>query len=218
MLFRTNAKENLLRSILPASIIPKMINGENPIDKYENVTIIFADMVGFTKWSADNQPSEVAEMLVDVFSRFDALVTRSEAEKIKTIGDAYMIAIGTPNTVEDTATVGVDLAMDMRDAMRRYADFSGTPLHIRIGIHCGPVVAGVIGTSRLSFDIWGDAVNVASRIESTGISDSICVSQQVKDNLKGEYIWGETRTIHAKGKGELVSHELLDPQIKGEGE
>ncbi|MCE9499746.1 MAG: adenylate/guanylate cyclase domain-containing protein, partial [Leptospira sp.] len=170
--------ERLLLNMLPASIAERLKNGEKTIaDHHATVTILFADIVGFTSLSAKVPPVEVVSLLNEIFSQFDALTERSGAEKIKTIGDAYMAVAGIPDGTDNHPELMARLSLDMVAAIREINTSGLGPLDIRIGLHSGSVVAGVIGTSKFLYDIWGDTVNTASRMESHGIPGEIQVTE-----------------------------------------
>ena len=160
----------LLLNVLPRSIADRLKRGERVIaDHYDEVTILFADVVDFTPFAAQETPARVVAVLNEVFSRFDTLAERHGLEKIKTIGDAYMVVAGAPEPRADHASVIVDMALEMLDVAASIEPTPGSPLRLRIGIASGPAVAGVIGHRKFSYDVWGDAVNLASRMESTGV-------------------------------------------------
>jgi class 3 adenylate cyclase len=197
----------LLRNVLPDPIIDRLNAGERLIaDRHDDVTVLFSDLVGFTRISADMPVVEVVSSLNAMFSAFDAACTRLEVEKIKTIGDAYMAAAGIPGTSERSVMACVGLALAMLDAVAQ----AGPPWQVRIGIHRGPVVAGVIGTSKYVYDLWGDAVNMASRLETTALDGSIHVSEAVAEVLavSGPLADGPAFTLEARGPVELKGKGL----------
>jgi class 3 adenylate cyclase len=162
--------ERLLLNVLPAPIAARLKAGELVIaDAFPDVTVLFADIVDFTRRSQRIGPAQVVAVLNELFSAFDELAQRHGLEKIKTIGDAYMVAGGLPNPQPDHAEAIAEMALAIRDEVARRTDPSGQPLQVRIGIDTGPVEAGVIGTSKFSYDLWGDTVNTASRMESHGV-------------------------------------------------
>jgi class 3 adenylate cyclase len=173
--------DRLLLNILPASVSARLRRGEQPIaDEYPAVSVLFADIVGFTPLAAQLSPAEVIDLLGGLFTDFDALVAERGLEKIKTIGDAYMAAGGLPEPLADHAIRVVDLGLAMIETATRHAQ-EGRDLGLRVGIHSGPVMGGVIGTHKFAFDIWGDTVNVASRLESHGARNRVHVSRATRD-------------------------------------
>jgi class 3 adenylate cyclase len=177
--------DRLLLNILPASVSARLREGEQRIaDEYPAVSVLFADIVGFTPLAAQLSPAEMIDLLGGLFTEFDALVAERGLEKIKTIGDAYMAAGGLPEPIPDHAARVVDLGLAMIEAASRHAR-DGQELGLRVGIHSGPVVGGVIGTHKFAFDIWGDTVNVASRLESHGAPNRVHVSRATR-NLAGD--------------------------------
>lgn len=176
----------LLLNILPPKIAERLKNQEPLIADYcPNVTVLFADIVGFTAFSRDAGPTELVELLNDLFSRFDDLVEKHRVEKIKTIGDGYMAVAGLAHhrNAEQAAIVMAKLSLDMHAAFTTFCKMRELDLSLRIGLHSGPVVAGVIGTRKFSFDLWGDTVNVASRIETACPNDQILITKQTRDLL-----------------------------------
>ena len=201
--------ESLLLNILPQSIAERLKNENGLIaDSFPDATILFADIVGFTEISSKVSPEKLVGMLNDVFSKFDTLAERYGLEKIKTIGDAYMIVAGLPTPHSDHPQSVADMALDMVEEIAALSDESSLKLGIRIGIHSGPVVAGVIGLKKFIYDIWGDAVNLASRMESHGIEGKIQVSEEFYNRTKNSYIFEERGAILIKGKGELRTYFL----------
>jgi adenylate cyclase len=205
--------DDLLLNILPAPIAARLkIKLENIADGYDDVTVLFADIVNFTPMSATADPVAVVQKLNEVFSDFDALAARHGLEKIKTIGDAYMVAGGLPQPLPGHCQAVAAFAMDIVNAMARHTSWDGEPMHIRVGINCGPVVAGVIGRQKFIYDLWGDTVNVASRMESAGLSSEIQVTEAVKQRLEGRYGFTQRGPIEVKGKG-LMTTYLLHPIV-----
>lgn len=194
--------ENLLLNILPQEIAAILKDRNQTIaDHFEGVSILFADIVNFTPLSASMTAVEVVELLNDVFSYFDSLVEKYELEKIKTIGDAYMVAAGIPRPRTDHAHVLARMALDM--CAFRYDRLESRTLEFRIGINSGPVVAGVIGRKKFIYDLWGDAVNTASRMESHGSAGRIQITRSTYELLKDTFICEPRGTISIKGKGEM---------------
>ena len=204
--YRSRA-DDLLLNILPGTIAGRL--KENPgiiADGFSEATVLFADIVDFTTMSSGADPADVVRKLNEIFSDFDRLAIRHGLEKIKTIGDAYMVAGGLPEAQPDHCQVVAAFALDMVAAMERHRSWTGEAMRIRVGINTGPVVAGVIGQQKFIYDLWGDAVNVASRMESNGLSNEIQVTQAVKDKLAGLYAFEERGPIYVKGKGEMVTY------------
>lgn len=200
----------LLLNILPTSIAARLkIETKTIADGFESVTVLFADIVDFTKLSADADPVDVVRLLNAIFSDFDDLAARHGLEKIKTVGDAYMVAAGLPQPRPDHTEAIVAVALEMLEAVERHKGFHGEPIQLRIGINTGPVVAGVIGHQKFSYDIWGDVVNVASRMESNGLINQIQVTSAVKEKLDGLYEFEERQPIPIKGKGMMVTYILV---------
>ncbi|HHP7246152.1 MAG TPA: adenylate/guanylate cyclase domain-containing protein, partial [Elainellaceae cyanobacterium] len=177
-------------------------------DRFDNVTILFADIVDFTSLSVRVQPTELVNLLNDIFSSFDQLADHHQLEKIKTIGDAYMVVGGLPTSRPDHALAIADMALDMQDTITRFRRDNGEPFQLRIGIHAGPVVAGVIGIKKFIYDLWGDTVNVASRMESQGMGGKIQVTQDFCEKLKAYYQFETRGLINVKGRGEMMTYWL----------
>ncbi|MDF1820289.1 MAG: adenylate/guanylate cyclase domain-containing protein [Alcanivoracaceae bacterium] len=196
--------EDLLHAVLPAPVVARLADGTRRIaDQHAGVSVLFADIAGFTPWSAGKSPAQVVALLEEIFSRFDTLVGDTRAEKIKTIGDAYMVIAGAPESCEDHAGELARLALAMQSEMARIREDTGIDVDLRIGLHCGPVVAGVIGLTRFSYDVWGDTVNVASRMESHGLAGRVHVSDAFRQALADAFE-GERRGItQIKGCGPM---------------
>jgi len=209
--------ERLLLNILPKSVADRLKHGENRIaDSYDSATIMFADLVDFTRISSDMTPDDVVELLGQVFSRFDQLTEKYGAEKIKTIGDAYMVVCGVPEPRTDHAEAIANLAIEMQQALVELSVGTGKMLMMRIGINSGPVIAGVIGTAKFSYDLWGDTVNMASRMEHYGLSNVIQVTENTYRLIEGKFRLEKREPINVKGKGEVQSYLLLGRIGKGE--
>ncbi len=207
--------ERLLLNVLPASIAARLKETEGVIaDGFSDVTVLFADIVDFTRRSERITPEQVVEVLNDLFSAFDQLARERGLEKIKTIGDAYMVVGGLPDPRPDHADAVAEMALAMRAEVAGRSDPSGQPLAIRIGIDTGPVVAGVIGTSRFSYDLWGDTVNTASRMESHGVPGCIQVTARTWERLRDRYRFERRGPIQVKGKGEIVTY-FLEGRVQG---
>jgi guanylate cyclase len=204
--------EKLLLNILPAPIAARLKDGPATIaDSFGGVTVLFADLVGFTTLSARIPTDELIVMLNDVFSGFDALAEKHGLEKIKTIGDAYMVVGGVPTSRTDHAEAVAKMALEMRTYIAEKRLARGERLDVRIGIHSGPVVAGVIGTRKFSYDLWGDTVNTASRMESHGEPGKIQVSEATRALLSPKFALIERGPIAIKGKGEMKTWFLEGP-------
>ncbi len=201
--------ESLLRNILPEPIIDRLNRGETLIaDRYDDVSVLFSDLQGFTTISSRMNPATLVEHLNAIFLRFDALSLRLGVEKIKTIGDAYLAVAGVPTERPDHATACAEMALGMLGALDEANEAFQTPFHIRIGVATGPVVAGVIGTHKFAYDVWGDTVNVASRLETTCEPDRIQISGPTAERL-GEMFLVEYRgEVELKGKGSLPTFYL----------
>lgn len=203
--------DRLLHVVLPRPIADTLRRREGAIaDRHAGVTVLFADLAGFTPWAAQRDPEEVLAVLEQVFARFDAMVAAAGAEKVKTIGDAYMAMAGAPSPRADHAAVMARLALEFRREMARLRETTGLPLDVRIGLHTGPVIAGVIGSLRFSYDIWGDTVNTASRMESHGEPGRIQLTAETREALGGGFTLESRGTVEVKGKGPLPTWWLLD--------
>jgi adenylate cyclase len=201
--------ERLLLTILPRQVIGRLNHGEVMIaDRFEGVSVLFADLVGFTAHSARIRPALLVEYLNRLFSEFDALARELGVEKIKTIGDAYMAVAGLPDPNLDHCAAIAKMALGMIDRLGRVNSHFGWPLQIRIGIHSGPVVAGIIGTHRFIYDVWGDTVNVASRLEAYSLPNRIHVSQDTARHLVGPFALEPRGSIDVRGKGNLETFFL----------
>lgn len=204
----------LLRNILPDPVVTRLNSGESVIaDRFDDASILFADIVGFTPVAAAMAPSRLVEKLNSVFTEFDILAAELGIEKIKTIGDAYMAASGLPEKRQDHAEIMIEFAVAMLRALERTnADDTAARLEIRIGVHSGPVVAGIIGRHKFIYDVWGDTVNFASRLEAHGLPGRIQVSAKVKDAVSHKFRFERRGMIALKGKGRtatfLLSHAL----------
>jgi class 3 adenylate cyclase len=202
--------ESLLLNILPRSIADRLkVDPDTIADQFSAASILFADIVDFTPLSDRLAPAEVVGVLDHLFTHFDELAERHGAEKIKTIGDAYMVAAGVPTPRPDHARAMALLALDMRETMRSRDAVGHLGLELRIGINSGPVVAGVIGRKRFLYDLWGDAVNTASRMESHGTPGQIQVTQATYELLKDEFELEPRGSIPIKGKGEVETWYLV---------
>jgi class 3 adenylate cyclase len=202
--------EKLLLNILPKPIAEQLKDTPTTIaEHYEMVTILFADIVGFTSLSSQIPAPELVKLLNYVFSAFDRLSEQYGLEKIKTIGDAYMVVGGLPSPRRDHAQATAHMALDMQQAITEFNRQTHSNLDFRIGIHSGPVVAGVIGLKKFVYDLWGDTVNTASRMESHGLAGQIQLSAETASFLEGEFVLTQRGNISVKGKGEMTTYLLL---------
>jgi len=205
--------ERLLLNVLPEPIARRLRDGETLIaDRFDDVTLLFADIVEFTRLSATLSPRELVGALNEVFTVFDGLVERHGLEKVKTIGDAYMIVGGMPERSDDHTMRMAAMALDLTEAVGRIGAAVRLGISFRVGVHCGPVVAGVIGTKKFIYDVWGDTVNVASRMESLGVPGRVHVSHPVMERLRGVYAFEGRGLIDVKGKGPTETYFLVGPR------
>jgi len=207
--------ERLLLNILPEAIAKRLKSSPGMIaDNHDRVAILFADIVGFTELSDRLEPAEVVTLLNEVFNGIDELVAKYGAEKIKTIGDAYMVVAGLPEPMDDPEGTLARLALDMREIVS-HTKIPGTggPLRVRIGINSGKVVAGVIGNRKFAYDLWGDAVNVAARMEASGREGAIEVTDEVANRLKDRFRFEPRGEIEIKGKGRIATSFLIDERL-----
>jgi guanylate cyclase len=201
--------EDLLKRTLPAPIVRRLKRGQGQIaDHLPAVTVVFADIVGFTPLSARLPAAEVVALLDEIFTRFDALAAEHGVEKIKTIGDAYMAVAGAPEPCADHAARAARLALAMREHVRSLAAARSMELSMRIGLHSGDAVAGVIGIARFAYDLWGDTVNTASRMESHGKPDEIQLTAATQAALGPAFTTRERGEIEVKGRGKLTTYWL----------
>ena len=201
--------DNLLLNVLPSSVAERLKSGERTIvDAIPEATILFSDLVGFTPLAATLPPEKLVQFLNEVFSEMDRLAGKHGLEKIKTIGDAYMVAGGVPDPRPDHASAVADFALELAAILPEIAKADGIPVKLRIGIHSGPVVAGVIGEKKFAYDLWGDTVNTASRLESSGIENRIHVSTETRELLGDGYLFEARGLIEIKGKSPLETYFL----------
>jgi class 3 adenylate cyclase len=201
---KNRENEALLLNILPGEIAVRLKNGEHEIaDAFADVTVLFGDIVGFTALSSHTSAADIVELLNGLFSLFDELAQKQGIEKIKTIGDCYMAVCGLPAPCSDHAARMARMALQMSDITAEYGKGLGINLQLRIGINSGPVVAGVIGATKFIYDLWGDTVNLASRMESTGIPGAIQVTRSVYECLQGSFEFERRGVVQVKGKGEI---------------
>lgn len=200
----------LLRNILPDPIAERLMRQSRAIaDGFDEVTVLFADIVGFTRLAAGHTPLEIVVLLNEIISRFDELTERHGLEKIKTMGDAYMAAAGLPVPRADHAEAAADMALDMLRVVEAAREGAWSSLEVRIGLHSGPVVAGVIGTKKFSYDVWGDTVNVASRMEASSVPGRVQVTDETRRRLAGKFALEPRGPIAVKGKGQIHTWFLL---------
>ena len=201
--------ERLLHNVLPQPIAERLKRGQKTIaDHFTEVTVLFADLVNFTSFSSQSSPKQLVDLLNRVFSSFDELAAQHSLEKIKTIGDAYMVVGGLPTTRPDHITAIADMAIDLQRTIKQFKTQNGQEIQLRIGIHTGPVIAGIIGTRKFSYDLWGDTVNVASRMESQGEVARTQVTTTVYERLKRRYEFEPRGAIEVKGKGLMTTYWL----------
>jgi class 3 adenylate cyclase/CheY-like chemotaxis protein len=195
----------LIANVLPDSIAARLRSGHRAIaDQVDDVSVLFADIVGFTPRAATMSPEALVALLNRIFSRLDDLAVARGLEKIKTVGDAYMIAGGLPEPRPGHLEAMADLALEMTTVIR-----SEHGLDLRIGLHCGPAIAGVIGRRKLFYDVWGDTINVASRLESHGVPGRVHVSSDVRARLEPAFVLEERGPIELKGRGRMVTHFVV---------
>lgn len=203
--------ESLLLNILPKTIAEQLKQSTDAIaEHFDEVSILFSDIVGFTPLSARLSPIDLVKLLNEMFSKFDKLAEKYQLEKIKTIGDAYMVAAGLPVQRKNHAQAIAEMALDMQGSIQQFSLENREEFQIRIGIHSGPVVAGVIGKKKFIYDLWGDTVNVASRMESSGIPGKIQITGDTYELLKDRYVVEKRGQIFVKGKGDMITYWLID--------
>lgn len=200
---------------MPASIAARLKEKPEEIiaDHYDSVAILFADIVDFTPRASRLPPAEVVGFLNRVFKEFDRLAAKHGLEKIKTVGDAYMVAGGMPDRHDGHEHAIAEMALDMLEATSRLSKATGEEIEVRIGIHVGPAIAGVIGTRKLFYDVWGDTVNTASRMESMGSPGRVQVTQAAVDLLSDSYAFETRGVVNVKGKGEMELYHLIGRKI-----
>ncbi len=202
--FERDRSEHLLQNVLPAKIAERLKDGtENVADRFDNVSVLFADMVGSTTLASSLPPEEMVGLLNEIFTRFDSITDRHGVEKISTSGDNYLVAAGVPESRIDHAAALVRVAIEMRDYLRLRNSKLGRGLQMRFGINTGPAVAGVVGQRKFHYDIWGDAVNTASRMESHGEPGRIQISEATHELVKDEFECEYRGEIEIKGKGSM---------------
>jgi adenylate cyclase len=204
------SSERLLLNVLPRSIAERLKRETGIIaESHDDVTVVFADVVDFTPFTERTAPERVVGVLDEVFSAFDLLAERLGLEKIKTVGDAYMVVAGLPEPRADHAEAGADMALAMQRELSRLCTALNLELQIRVGIQSGPVIAGVIGRRKFIYDLWGDTVNTASRMESSGLPGRIQVTQDVFERLRSAFQFEERGEVEVKGKGRLRTYLLI---------
>ena len=212
--------EGLLLNVLPSSIAARLTDetrqklqedGTGIADEHSDVTILFADIVGFTDLAARKSTTELLTILDAVFTAFDRLAETHQVEKIKTIGDAYMAVCGLPEPNADHARHIADMALDMLETIKRFREEAEIDIRLRIGVNSGPVIAGIIGRKKFIYDLWGDAVNIASRMESHGAPETIQVGTRTREALKHTHAFEALGDLDIKGKGQLPAWRLLGP-------
>jgi class 3 adenylate cyclase len=203
--------ETLLENMLPASIAERLKEPDRSViaDKYDDASVLFADIVGFTERASSTPPADLVRFLDRLYGEFDALVDKHGLEKIKVSGDCYMVVSGVPRPRPDHSRALADFALDMANVAAGLRDPHGEPIPLRVGMACGPVVAGVVGSRRFFYDVWGDAVNVASRMESTDSVGRIQVPEAMYERLKDEFVLQERGSIEIKGKGPMRTWYLI---------
>ncbi|HEU4526825.1 MAG TPA: adenylate/guanylate cyclase domain-containing protein [Actinomycetota bacterium] len=205
--------DDLLHNILPDEIATRLKKDTAMIaDSFESASVLFADVVDFTPMSAEMSPSELVALLDSVFTTFDGFVEELGLEKIKTVGDEYMVASGVPRVRPDHAEAMAELALRIRDHVA-VNDFEGRRIRLRMGVNSGPVVAGIIGRHKFSYDLWGDVVNTASRMESGGIPGHIQVSAPTYELIKDRFVCDPRGPIAVKGKGEMDAYILVSRRV-----
>jgi class 3 adenylate cyclase len=202
--------DRLLLNVLPKAVADRLKQGERTIvDSFREATVVFADIVGFTSFSANMAPSRTVQLLNDLFSGFDKLAETYQLEKIKTIGDSYMVVGGIPTPDPEHAERCAGMALDMLDVLKHFNRRNSINLDLRVGLNSGPVVAGIIGTKKFSYDLWGDTVNVASRMESQGHPGMIQVSAATHALLTERFVFEDRGTIDVKNRGQMATYRLI---------
>jgi class 3 adenylate cyclase len=202
--------ERLLLNILPKAIGDRLKGGEQIIvDAVTDATVLFADIVNFTGFAAGLSPAQTVGRLNEIFSDFDLLVEGMGVEKIKTIGDSYMVVGGVPLPVADHAVRCADMALAMLEVMEIFNQRNGLDWQIRVGMHTGPLVAGIIGSKKFAYDLWGDTVNIASRLESHGAPGVVQVSQTTADLLKPHFVLELRGPVELKNRGQMTAYRLV---------
>lgn len=205
--------EQLLLNVLPQEIAEQLKNGQSTVaEDFEAVSVLFADIVGSTGLAMELPPQQLVDTLNELFSEFDSMVEKYGLEKIRTMGDSYMVASGVPKPRQDHAQALASMALEMRDYLLARPSNTKEPLQFRIGINSGPAIAGIIGHTKFHYDIWGDAVNTASRMESHGVPGRVQISRATYDLLKDEFTCESRGVVDIKGKGEMETWFLEERQ------
>jgi adenylate cyclase len=201
--------DDLLHNILPDDVATRLKSSHDLIaDHYDGASVLFADVVDFTPMSADMEPADLVALLNSIFSAFDGFVEELGLEKIKTVGDEYMVASGVPRPRPDHATAIAELSLRIRDHVATH-DFESQRISLRIGINSGPVVAGIVGTHKFAYDLWGDAVNVASRMESEGIPGAIQVTDATYQLIRNDFVCEPRGSVDVKGRGAMDTYLVV---------
>jgi adenylate cyclase len=209
--FQQEQADQLLLNVLPRAVAERLKLGADTIaDSFEDATILFADLVNFTDLARQSSPTQLVALLNRIFSTFDQLTERYGLEKIKTIGDAYLVVGGVPMARPDHVEAIANMALEMQQAIQQFPTPQGDRLQLSIGINTGAVVAGVIGTKKFSYDLWGDTVNVASRMQSHALAGTIQVTETTYQRLSDRYLFKERGMVSIKGRGEMKTYLLLD--------
>lgn len=207
---QSQRSERLLRNVFPISVAQRLKSRVETIaDACPDVSILFADIVDFTSFAATVAPERLVQLLDEIFTCFDRLAQRHGLEKIKTIGDAYMVAGGLRGRAYNHVRAVAEMALDMLDSVAKVDPGNGQTIALHIGIHTGPVVAGVIGRTKFAYDVWGDTVNVASRLEGLAATGTIMISESTYERLRGKYVFSLRQIIPVKGRGALPCYQLL---------
>jgi class 3 adenylate cyclase len=202
--------EILLLNILPASIADRLKSGEGLIaDRFDEITVLFADVVDFRRMASRMGAEEVVKLLNDIFTMFDELAEKYDLEKIKTIGDAYMVVGGLGGHAEAHAERTAEMGMDMLRVLKEHSERTGVVINVRVGMHSGPVVAGVVGIKKFIYDVCGETVNTASRMESHGVPGRIQVVDSTRARLVDDYEFEERGIVDVKGIGKVQTHLLI---------
>ena len=209
--------DKLLYNVFTVSIAKRLKKKEHPIsDYFTQASIVFIDIVGFTAFSKDSDPTNIVQELNKIFTHFDTIADKYGLEKIKTIGDSYMAAAGIPEIQEDNTYRAAQMALEVKELMEDYHTADGTKIEVRIGLDCGPVVAGVIGEKKFIYDMWSDAVNTASRMESSSVAGEIQVSERFKEAVSKyqDFAYTERGEIEIKGKGKMKTYFMGSVKIE----
>jgi len=207
--------DDLLHNILPDDVARRLKSRHELIaDHYDGASVLFADVVDFTPMSADMAPTDLVALLNSIFSTFDGFVEELGLEKVKTVGDEYMVASGVPRPRPDHAAAIAELSLRIRDEVDA-RDFEGHRISLRIGINSGPVVAGIVGTHKFAYDLWGDAVNVASRMESEGIPGAIQITDATYQLIREHFVCEPRGSVQVKGRGAMDTYFLVSRMVLG---